>query len=829
MTVSVPGSLTYSYAGNGSTTAFSYPVKFLENADLVVVLEDEDGEQTVQTITTHYSVSGAGNSGGGTVTMVTAPATGETVHIYRDTAAKQVVDLTDNSRNPAQSVEDQLDRFAMAEQDINNVLGRAWLSKVGEAGGQIASGAAGETLVFDADGNVVPGADQSEIEAAQGYAEASAASATAAAASASAADATLDAVIQRDLGDFADDAAADAYATSEGITKIAGTKYFNTTSDILKRWDGSAWLAFDAASVGKPVLYADSYDQMVTTVGLDAGQFILLDETVWLYNGSGFSPVEGHIKVESFLPGRTHQQAVDAAMGVAEQNPGCEVTVGTDLALDSISIPTRTKFKGRNRPLIDFSGRADLSTRTSPFIGSKGSTSFATTLTADALFMATSITVADASGFSEGDLIEVYSMTEGTGDDIWTDTSVAVQRGELVMVTGANAGTGVVTINEPLRDRSGYLAADIGGVRKVVPVEDVEVSGFRIRGHGRQADGPGDYGVYIVYGKNIKVNDNDLEKCDLRAIEVCGCYIYEVKRNRATTDPQGANGSVNYCIVPSAHSRHGEIKNNVIDRYRHGVVSSHLSSGLGADFVPGIVRIVEIAGNTIARTWHAGISSHSDIEYAHIHHNTLEDCDRGIEARERNMTVEDNYIISNGRPGISIKKYPNAVTVRRNTLVGSFITTDELDDFRDIKNLTIEDNIIKDINGVARVIRVLAPTGVKLINLTVDRNKITDYAGPGGAAAAIEIEGDISGSTDGNKIRGVTGATGIRIEGGVNNFSLSDNDVINVDSISIHVQNTVGANVRVNRNFYAGYVTGLSGSANAAQAIDNFDGGAASV
>lgn len=272
MTVSVPGSLTYSYAGNGSTTAFSYPVKFLENADLVVVLEDEDGEQTVQTITTHYSVSGAGNSGGGTVTMVTAPATGETVHIYRSTAKKQVVDLTDNSRNPAQSVEDQLDRFAMAEQDINNVLGRAWLSKVGEAGGQIASGAAGETLVFDADGNVVPGADQSEIEAAQGYAEASAASATAAAASASAADATLDAVIQRDLGDFADDAAADAYATSEGITKIAGTKYFNTTSDILKRWDGSAWLAFDGMSQA-------TYDPSgVGANAFDAGNHSFLQE-----------------------------------------------------------------------------------------------------------------------------------------------------------------------------------------------------------------------------------------------------------------------------------------------------------------------------------------------------------------------------------------------------------------------------------------------------------------------------------------------------------------------------------------------------------------------
>ena len=56
-----------SYTGNGVTTEFAFAYKFLVNTDLKVY---NDG--ALQTITTDYTVTGAGEESGGTVTFGTA-------------------------------------------------------------------------------------------------------------------------------------------------------------------------------------------------------------------------------------------------------------------------------------------------------------------------------------------------------------------------------------------------------------------------------------------------------------------------------------------------------------------------------------------------------------------------------------------------------------------------------------------------------------------------------------------------------------------------------------------------------------------------------------
>jgi hypothetical protein len=73
-----------SYNGNGSTTVFAYTFKIFDEDDLTVIIRAANGTETTKTITTHYTVSGVGNSGGGNVTMLTAPASGETLVIIRD-------------------------------------------------------------------------------------------------------------------------------------------------------------------------------------------------------------------------------------------------------------------------------------------------------------------------------------------------------------------------------------------------------------------------------------------------------------------------------------------------------------------------------------------------------------------------------------------------------------------------------------------------------------------------------------------------------------------------------------------------------------------------
>jgi len=113
------------YAGNGVTTAFATGFEFPADSDLVVVLVSSDGTRTTQTITTDYTVAGAGDAAGGTVTMVTAPASGESLVIYRDVAYTQATDYVAGDPFPAETHEDALDKLTMLAQQNKGKIERA--------------------------------------------------------------------------------------------------------------------------------------------------------------------------------------------------------------------------------------------------------------------------------------------------------------------------------------------------------------------------------------------------------------------------------------------------------------------------------------------------------------------------------------------------------------------------------------------------------------------------------------------------------------------------------------------------------------------------------
>jgi hypothetical protein len=114
-----------SYAGNGSTTVFAYTFKIFAAADLEVIVRAANGTETTKTLTTHYSVSGAGEEAGGNVTMVTAPASGETLFIRRNLTLTQGTDYVENDPFPANSHENALDRLTFITQGIQEELDRA--------------------------------------------------------------------------------------------------------------------------------------------------------------------------------------------------------------------------------------------------------------------------------------------------------------------------------------------------------------------------------------------------------------------------------------------------------------------------------------------------------------------------------------------------------------------------------------------------------------------------------------------------------------------------------------------------------------------------------
>jgi hypothetical protein len=112
------------YIGDGSTTAFAVPFPFLDNSHLVVVLTDIATQvDTVQTITTHYTLSGAGTSSG-TCTFGTAPPVTKRVTIYRSTPINQLLDLKENDAFSAEASEDAIDKLTMIMIDLKELLSR---------------------------------------------------------------------------------------------------------------------------------------------------------------------------------------------------------------------------------------------------------------------------------------------------------------------------------------------------------------------------------------------------------------------------------------------------------------------------------------------------------------------------------------------------------------------------------------------------------------------------------------------------------------------------------------------------------------------------------
>ena len=108
------------FTGDGTTTAFTLSWVFSQATDLTVYVTDLSNNITTKTLTTDYTVSGGGSPAAtGTVTFVTAPASGYTVTIQRTTAQTQANTFTQNGKFPSVVIEGSLDKLTLEVQDLN--------------------------------------------------------------------------------------------------------------------------------------------------------------------------------------------------------------------------------------------------------------------------------------------------------------------------------------------------------------------------------------------------------------------------------------------------------------------------------------------------------------------------------------------------------------------------------------------------------------------------------------------------------------------------------------------------------------------------------------
>lgn len=114
------------YIGNGVTTVFSVPFYFQQNSDIVVTRTViATGVDTVLALNTDYTLTGAANPSGGSVTLSVAPTSAQRVTVQRIVPYTQLVDYTESSTFPAETHEAALDKCMMATAQLAEALGRA--------------------------------------------------------------------------------------------------------------------------------------------------------------------------------------------------------------------------------------------------------------------------------------------------------------------------------------------------------------------------------------------------------------------------------------------------------------------------------------------------------------------------------------------------------------------------------------------------------------------------------------------------------------------------------------------------------------------------------
>lgn len=111
-----------SFPGNGVTQIFPCDFRIFQDSDVLVSLVDPNtGATTNLVLDSDYTISGAGDQGGFTLSTTSAPPTGLTLLVQRDIAIEQVTDFTNQGSFFPTMHEDTADRTVMQVQQVNEL------------------------------------------------------------------------------------------------------------------------------------------------------------------------------------------------------------------------------------------------------------------------------------------------------------------------------------------------------------------------------------------------------------------------------------------------------------------------------------------------------------------------------------------------------------------------------------------------------------------------------------------------------------------------------------------------------------------------------------
>lgn len=123
------------YIGNGAVDTYSYTFKIYDETDLLVTVKDTDDIETELTLTTHYTVTGVGESSGGSVALVNGSfnwldadgdlESGYAITIRRVRAITQETDVRNQGSNFREDIEDEFDKQIMIDQQQQDEIDRS--------------------------------------------------------------------------------------------------------------------------------------------------------------------------------------------------------------------------------------------------------------------------------------------------------------------------------------------------------------------------------------------------------------------------------------------------------------------------------------------------------------------------------------------------------------------------------------------------------------------------------------------------------------------------------------------------------------------------------
>lgn len=217
------------FQGSGTTGPFSFTFPFFADAD-IKVYKVVSGVASLLTITTDYTITGAGSGSGGAVTTVSALASGESLIVLRDMTINQPTDLANQGAFYAETIEDALDRMAMYAQQLKEASDRSIKLPIADPTDTTALATNLQLLAGIAADIATVAAAVADVSTVAGMST----------------DVATVADNVTDITNFADvyqgPKADDPTLRNDDSALQVGDMYFNTGSKMLLVYDGAAWV-----------------------------------------------------------------------------------------------------------------------------------------------------------------------------------------------------------------------------------------------------------------------------------------------------------------------------------------------------------------------------------------------------------------------------------------------------------------------------------------------------------------------------------------------------------------------------------------------------------